>query len=120
MKSLNQVQLIGHLGGDPEVSESDGKSYARFSIATSEEWLDKKTNVKRENVEWHNLVCFNKLADITKMYLKKGSRVFASGKLKTSKWQDKNNETKYSTQVVIDELIMLDQKPTSEDGEWFN
>ena len=113
MKSLNQVQLIGHLGNDPEVKEANGKIISKFSVATSEEWLDKATSEKQRNTEWHTVVCFNKLADIVNRYLKKGARVYLSGKLKTSKWQDKNNENRFTTEVIAEELIMLDSK-TSE------
>src|SRR3990167_4627154 len=98
MKSLNTVKLIGHLGSDPEIKEYDGKAVSKFSIATGEEWIDKATNEKRGCTEWHKVVCFNKLANITKDYLKKGTRVYVAGKLRTSKWQDKNNENHYTTE----------------------
>lgn len=113
MKSLNLVQLIGHLGGDPEVKELNGKVVSKFAIATGEEWIDKVTNEKRGGTEWHKVVCFNKLAEIVRDYLKKGTRVYVSGKQKTTKWQDKNNENHYTTEVIVDELIMLDSKQSS-------
>lgn len=113
MKSLNLVQLIGNLGSDPESKEHDGKVVSKFSIATSEEWTDKATQEKHSNTEWHRIVCFSKLAEIVKSYLKKGAKVYVLGRIKTSKWQDKNNETRYTTEVIADELIMLDSK-TSE------
>lgn len=110
MRSLNNVQLIGHVGSDPEIKELNGKMIAQFSIATSEEWKDKVTHEKQSYTEWHKVVCFNKLAEIVKSYLKKGARIYLSGKLKTSKWQDKNNETRYTTEIIADELILLDSK----------
>lgn len=110
MKSLNSVQLIGHFGGDPETKELNGKMVSKFSVATSEEWVDKATSEKQSSAEWHRIVCFNKLADIVNRYLKKGSRVYLSGRIKTSKWQDKNNESRYTTEIIADELIMLDAK----------
>ena len=113
MKSLNLVQLIGNLGGDPECTEHEGKMVSKFSIALDEEWLDKTTNQRRGNIEWQKLVCFNKLGEIAKNHLKKGARVYVSGKLKTSKWVDKNEVTQYRTEVIVNELIMLDSKESS-------
>ena len=110
MKSLNMVQLIGNLGSDPEVKEHDGKMVSKFSIATSETWLDKATNEKRKNIEWHRIVCFNQVAKIAKAHLKKGTKIYLAGKLKTTKWQDKNNENHYATDIIAEELIMLDSK----------
>jgi single-strand DNA-binding protein len=111
MKSLNQVQLIGHIGADPEYQENSGVEVSKFSLATADEWLDKSTAEKLSRSEWHKVVCFNKLAAITNQYLKKGMRIYISGKLKTTKWQDKNNENRYATEIVANELIMLDGKP---------
>ncbi|MDR3491004.1 MAG: single-stranded DNA-binding protein [Gammaproteobacteria bacterium] len=110
MKSLNSIQLIGHVGSDPELNETGGKMVSKFSVATSEEWLDKSTLEKVKNTEWHKIVCFNKLAEIVNKYLKKGARIYVSGKLKTSAWQDINNENRSTTEVIADELIMLDSK----------
>lgn len=107
MKSLNQVQLIGNVGVDPEYKDNGGKKISKFSIATGEVWLDKVTNEKQTNTEWHKIVCFNKLAEIVNSYVKKGEHVYISGKLRTSKWQDKNNEAKFTTEIIADELIML-------------
>jgi single-strand DNA-binding protein len=110
MKSLNHTQLIGHLGCDPEFKENNGKMVAKFSVATGEEWLDKVSAEKVKNTEWHKVVCFNKLAEIVAKYLKKGSKVYVSGKLKTSTWQDQQNEKKSSTEIIVDDLMMLDGK----------
>lgn len=110
MKSLNNVQLIGHLGNDPEVITHDGKLLVKFSLATGETWVDKTTSEKKNTTEWHKVVCFNKLAEIVKGYLKKGAKVYLSGKLKTSKWQDKHHENHYTTEIVAEDFIMLDAK----------
>jgi single-strand DNA-binding protein len=110
MKSLNNVELIGHLGSDPECKEHDGKMVAKFSLATGEEWLDKLSKEKQTATEWHKVVCFNKLAEIVKKHLKKGERIYISGKLKTSRWQDKNNEARSITEIIADELILLSNK----------
>lgn len=110
MKSLNKVQLIGNVGLDPESKEHEGKMVSKFSVATSEEWLGKNTTEKKTHTEWHKVVCFSKLAEIVNRYLKKGARIYISGKLKTSQWQDKNNENRYTTEIIADELIMLDSK----------
>lgn len=110
MRSLNTVQIIGHLGSDPEIVKHDEKLLAKFSVATGDSWLDKTTNQKKTHTEWHKIVCFNRLAETVQAYIKKGTRVYLSGKLKTSKWQDKNGESRYTTEIVADELIMLETK----------
>lgn len=110
MKSLNSVQLIGNIGNDPEFSENQGKMVSKLSMATTDKWLDKVTAETRVITEWHKLVFFNKLAEIAKDYLKKGARIFVSGKLRTSEWKNKNGETRHTTEVIVDELIMLDSK----------
>ena len=114
MRSLNHMQLIGHIGSDPEMQTKDGLPVTKFSVATNESWLDKSSGERRITTEWHRVVCFNKLAELSKTYLQKGSKVYLSGKLKTSKWQDKNNESRYITEVIADDLIMLDPKPSDE------
>ena len=119
MKSLNMVQLIGHLGNDPEIKENEGKMITKFSIATSETWLDKTTSEKRTSIEWHRVVCFNQVAKIAKAHLKKGAKVYLGGKIKTSKWQDKNNENHYATDIIAEELIILDSKQAAtRDGNY--
>jgi single-strand DNA-binding protein len=111
MKSLNKVQLLGNLGADPEYKEHEGTMVSKFSLATVEERLGKSAIEKQINTQWHKVVCFNKLAEIVNKYLKKGDRIYISGKLKTSKWQDKNNENRFTTEVIADELLMLSNKP---------
>lgn len=111
MKSLNSVKLIGHLGADPECKEGDKSMVVKFCIATSEDWIDKETNEKRTITEWHNVVCFNKLAEIVKNNFKKGSRIYLAGKLKTSRWKNKSLEPRSITEIIADECIVLNSKP---------
>ena len=112
--SLNRVDLIGHLGADPEIRRTqDGRSIANLRIATSERWRDKATGEKRERTEWHTVGIFAEgLAGVAEKYLRKGSKVFVSGKLATRKWQDKEGRDRYSTEVVLQgfdaKLDMLD------------
>jgi len=113
--SVNKVILIGNLGKDPEVrTMQNGNKVANISIATSESWRDKASGERKEKTEWHRVVIFGKLADIAEKYLKKGSKVYVSGQLQTRKWQDKDGQDKYSTEVVLQgfngELTMLDGK----------
>jgi single-strand DNA-binding protein len=116
-KSLNKVQLIGHLGKDPELSyTASGVAVAKYSIATNERWKDQEGNVQ-ERTEWHNIVAWRKLAEICGQYLKKGSKVYLEGKLQTRSWDDKNTGVKrYTTEIIADDLIMLDSKGTGEAG----
>lgn len=110
--SVNKAILIGNLGKDPEIRYlPSGKAVANFSIATSESWKDKTTGEKQEKTEWHNIVIFDKLAEICGQYLKKGSSVFIEGKLTTEKWQDKKTgEDKYTTKIIANEMRMLGSK----------
>ena len=114
--SLNKVMLIGRLGQDPEVRNTqDGRSLCTFSIATSESWNDKNTGEKREKTEWHRIVVFNEgLVNIVQQYVKKGSNVFIEGQLQTRKWEDKDGIEKYTTEVVLQgfnsTFKMLDNK----------
>jgi single-strand DNA-binding protein len=110
-RSLNKVILIGNLGKDPEVSYlGSGVPVAKFSVATSERWKDQEGNFQ-ERTEWHNIVAWRRLAEICGQYLKKGSKVYLEGKLQTRSWDDKNTGVKkYMTEVVVDDMIMLDSK----------
>ena len=110
-KSLNKVTLIGNLGKDPELSYiASGAAVAKFSIATNERWKDDGGNVQ-ERTEWHNIIAWRKLAEICGQYLKKGSKVYLEGKLQTRSWDDKNSGVKkYMTEVIVNDMIMLDSK----------
>jgi len=106
--SVNKVILIGNLGVDPEVrAMPDGNSVANISIATTESWKDRNTGEVQERTEWHRVVMFRKLAEITQQYLRKGAKVFIEGKLKTRKWQDQNGQDRYTTEIVCDNMQML-------------
>lgn len=111
MASVNKAILIGNLGKDPEMKYMpNGKAVANFSIATSESWKDKSCGDKKEKTEWHNIVTFDKLAEICGQYLKKGSTVYIEGKLQTRKWQDKNGVDRYTTEILANEMKMLGGK----------
>jgi single-strand DNA-binding protein len=108
MSSLNKVQIIGHLGRDPEVRYMpSGDAMASVAVATSEQWKDKATGEKKEATEWHRVVVFGKLAEVIGQYLKKGSLVYFEGKLKTRKWQNKEGVDVYTTELVCDTMQML-------------
>ena len=111
-KSLNKVTLIGRLGKDPEVSYTpSGTAVAKFSMATSERWKDEQ-GALQERTEWHNIVAWTKLAEICGQYLKKGSKIYAEGRIQTRSWDDKNTGTKrYMTEVIMNDMVMLDGKP---------
>ncbi|TKW60410.1 MAG: single-stranded DNA-binding protein [Blastochloris viridis] len=115
--SVNKVILIGNLGRDPEVRASqNGGKIANITIATSESWNNKQSGQREERTEWHRLVLFNTSADIAEKYLKKGSKIYAEGKLQTRKWTDKDNQERYTTEIVVDNFTMLDGKRDGEGG----
>ena len=114
-KSLNKVQLIGNLGKDPELKyTSAGVAVATFSIATSDSWKDQEGNTQ-ERTEWHNIVAWRKLAEICGEWLKKGKRVYIEGRLQTRSYE-KDGVKKYITEIVADQMIMLDGGPRSSNG----
>lgn len=118
--SVNKVLLVGNLGRDPEVRNTqDGRKVVTLSLATSESWRDKQSGERKEKTEWHRVVIFNdNLAEIAEKFLKKGSKVFLEGQLQTRKWTDQSGAEKYSTEVVLQkyrgELTLLDGKPSGE------
>ena len=101
--SLNKVLLIGRLGADPEIKQTQGgKGFASLSVATSESWKDKNSGEKKEKAEWHRVVIFNEgLVNVVKQYLKKGAQIYVEGQLTTNKYTDSNGQEKYSTQIVL-------------------
>jgi single-strand DNA-binding protein len=110
-RSLNKVTLIGNLGNDPEVrSTTGGNRVATFSLATSRSWND-ASGAKQEKTEWHRCVVWNtknsQLADIVEKYVKKGDKLYVEGRIEYRQWQDKDNQTRYSTEINVRELIML-------------
>lgn len=113
--SVNKVILIGNLGKDPEVRHlENGAVVANFSIATSEVFTDKTTGEKKETTDWHDIVVWRGLAQIAEKYLKKGYKVYVEGKLKKRSWQDKEGNTRYTTEVVADELTILSRPEGSD------
>lgn len=110
MAGVNRVIIIGNLGNDPEMkATADGKAVANVSVATSESWKDKQGQ-KQERTEWHRIVVFGKLAEIVGQYLKKGSKAYFDGSLRTRKWQDKDGQDRYTTEIVANEMQMLDSR----------
>lgn len=106
--SVNKVILIGNLGKDPEIRRlENGAVVANFSIATTETYTDKTTGERRDNTDWHNVVVWRGLAEVTEKYLRKGHKVYIEGKLKTRSWTDQAGATRYTTEVLCEEMTML-------------
>jgi single-strand DNA-binding protein len=107
-RGINKVILIGNLGADPETrAMPSGTTVANLRVATSESWRDKQTGEQQERTEWHRVALFGRLAEIAGEYLRKGSQVYIEGSLRTRKWQDKQGNERYSTEIVGNELQML-------------
>ena len=110
-RGINKVILIGNLGNDPEVKYMpSGDAVANISVATSESWKDKATGEKVEKTEWHRVVLFKRLGEIAGEYLKKGSKVYIEGRLQTRKWQGQDGQDRYTTEIIANDLQMLDGK----------
>lgn len=113
--TVNKVILIGNLGKDPEIRRlENGTMVATFSIATSEVYTDKATGVKKEITDWHDIVVWRGLAEVTEKYVKKGYKVYIEGKLKKRSWQDKEGNTRYTTEVIADEMNILSRPEGTE------
>ncbi len=114
--SVNKVILVGNLGRDPEVRNTqEGQKIVQLSLATSEAWKDKVTGERKDKTEWHRVVVFNeRLADVCEKYLRKGSKIFIEGQLQTRKWTDNNGQERYTTEIVLQkyrgEMMMLDNR----------
>ena len=107
-RGINKVILVGNLGQDPETRDMpSGGAVTNISVATSEQWKDKKTGDQKERTEWHKIAFFGRLAEIAAEYLRKGSQVYVEGKLRTRKWQDRDGNDHWTTEVIADELQML-------------
>lgn len=116
-RGLNKVMLIGHLGKDPEMRFTQGgMAVANFTMATSETWMDKATNEKKERTEWHRIVAFGKLGEICGEYLTKGKQVYVEGRLQTRSWEQ-DGVTRYTTEIVASDMQMLDSKGAGAGGE---
>lgn len=114
-RGINKVILVGNLGKEPEVRFTpEGNAIANIVVATSESWRDKQSGDMQERTEWHRVVFFGRLAEIVGEYLHKGSKVYLEGALRTRKWTDKDNNERYTTEVVASEMQMLDRKGEQE------
>ena len=107
-RGINKVILVGNLGADPEVRYMpSGSAVTNLSVATSESWKDKQTGEQKERTEWHKVAMFGRLAEISAEYLRKGSQVYIEGRIRTRKWQDKDGNDRWTTEVIADEMQML-------------
>lgn len=108
MASLNKILLIGNLGADPEIRYTTaGDPVCNIRLATTDTWNDKQTGEQRESTEWHRVVFYKRLAEVVGQYLKKGSQVYIEGRIKTRKWQDKDGQDRYTTEIEASEMKML-------------
>ena len=115
-RGVNKVILVGNLGQDPEVRYMpNGKAVANISLATSESWKDQQGQLQ-ERTEWHRCVAYERLAEVIGEYLRKGSKIYLEGKLHTREWQDQQGQKRYTTEIVIQEMQMLDSKPANQAG----
>lgn len=110
-RGVNKVILVGNLGGDPEVRYMpSGNAVTNVTLATSESWKDKQTGQMQDRTEWHRVVFFNRLAEVAGEYLRKGSKVYVEGSLRTRKWQDQSGQDRYTTEIVASDMQMLDSR----------
>lgn len=117
-RGVNKVILIGNLGADPETrAMPNGNTACNIRIATSEQWKDKESGENKERTEWHNVAAFGKLAEIMGEYLQKGSKVYIEGSLRTRKWEDKQGNDRYTTEIIANEMQMLDGRPQGNDQQ---
>lgn len=114
-KGINKVIIIGNLGKDPDIRYMpNGQAVANISVATSESWKDKNTGEQQKKTEWHRVVFFRRLAEIVGEYLKKGSKIYVEGKLQTRKWQDNQGQDRYTTEIIANEMQMLDTRNSNQ------
>lgn len=107
-RGINKVIIVGNLGNDPDTKYMpSGSAVTNITVATNESWKDKQTGEQKDRTEWHKIAMFGRLAEISAEYLRKGSQVYIEGKLRTRKWQDKNGNDRYTTEIVADEMQML-------------
>ena len=110
-RGINKVIVVGNLGADPDTrAMPSGNQVTNISVATSESWNDKETGERQEKTEWHRVVFFGRLAEIASEYLKKGSQVYIEGKLQTRKWEDKEGNERWTTEIVSNQMQMLGEK----------
>ncbi len=117
MAGVNKVIIVGNLGNNPDMrTMPNGDAVANISVATSESWTDRNTGERREVTEWHRIVFFRRQAEVAGEYLRKGSKVYVEGRLKTRKWQDQNGQDRYTTEIMGDVLQMLDSRGSQSEG----
>jgi single-strand DNA-binding protein len=110
-RGVNKVILIGNVGNDPDMRyTANGGAVCNLSVATTDSWRDKQSGENQERTEWHRVVMFGKLGEIAGEYLRKGSKVYIEGRLQTRKWQDKSGQDRYTTEIVANDMQMLDSK----------
>ena len=110
-RGVNKVILIGNLGQDPDIrTMNNGEQVANFSLATSETWNDRHSGEKREKTEWHRCVAYRRLAEIISQYVRKGSKLYLEGRLETRKWQGNDGQNRYTTEIIVNEMQMLDSR----------
>ena len=118
-RGVNKVILVGNCGKDPDTRYTpSGSAVTNISIATSEQWTDKQSGQKQERTEWHNVVFYNRLAEIAGEYLRKGSQVYVEGSLRTRKWQDKTGNDRYTTEIIANEMQMLGGRGGAGGGDY--
>lgn len=118
-KGVNKVIILGNLGNEPETRYMpNANAVTNISIATSESWKDKQSGQNQERTEWHRVVFFNRLAEIAGEYLKKGSKVYIEGSLRTRKWQDQSGNDRYTTEIVASDMQMLDGRGDSKHDDY--
>lgn len=118
MANLNKVMLIGRLGKDPEIRYSgEGNAIVNLSLATSESWKNRETGEKQEKTTWHKIVAFGRLAEIMAEYLKMGATVYIEGKITVRKWEDKEQNTRYSTEIVAEAMQMMGNREDSPESQ---
>lgn len=118
MAGINKVIIVGNLGNDPDIrTMPNGDAVTKISVATSESWIDKNTNERKTQTEWHSIVFYRRQAEVAGEYLRKGSKVYVEGRLKTRKWQDQNGQDRYTTEIQGDVLQMLDSRQSGDNQD---
>jgi single-strand DNA-binding protein len=114
-RGINKAVIVGKLGRDPEIRyAANGNAVASISVATNETWKNRETGEAEQRTEWHRIVMFGRLAEIAQQYLKKGSQAYFEGRIKTNKWQDQSGADRYTTEIVANEMQMLDRRADSD------
>ena len=118
MAGVNRVIILGNLGQDPDIrTMPNGDAVTKISVATSESWVDKNTNERKTQTEWHAIVFYRRQAEVAGEYLRKGSKVYVEGRLRTRKWQDQNGQDRYTTEIQGDVLQMLDSRQSGDNQD---